>query len=97
MTITDNNTVFNISRPQVTLQADVTGANGEAISCAGLADGRIQATTTGAVGPLAYLWEDGTTNNTRSNLAAGNYSLTVTDAAGCTATTPASRSMNPHR
>lgn len=45
------------------------------------------ATVTAAAGtaPYTYLWSNTTTNATASNLVAGNYSVTVTDASGCVA------------
>ena len=36
--------------------------------------------------PVTYLWSDGQTNQTASNLTAGTYTVTITDANGCTAT-----------
>ena len=33
--------------------------------------------------PYSYSWEDGSTSNTLSNVAAGSYTLTITDANGC--------------
>ena len=47
-------------------------------------------TASGGTGALSYSWSDGTsqvgTNLDLLNLGAGNYTLTVTDAAGCQAT-----------
>ncbi len=40
----------------------------------------------GGNGPFTYLWSNGNTTNNPTNLAAGIYCCTVTDAAGCTAT-----------
>ena len=37
------------------------------------------------VGPYTYLWSDGQTTPTARNLSAGTYTVTVTDANGCTA------------
>jgi hypothetical protein len=34
--------------------------------------------------PFAYLWSDGSTSEDRANLPEGSYSVTVTDAIGCT-------------
>jgi hypothetical protein len=34
---------------------------------------------TGSTGPFTYLWSDGSTSANRTNLAAGTYTLTVTD------------------
>ena len=49
----------------------------------------------GGNAPYSYSWSDGTTNATVVSLTAGAYSLTVTDAHGCTATTPVSVSQPP--
>ena len=42
-----------------------------------------------AAGGVSYLWSDSQTTATASNLASGIYTVTVTDANGCTATTSA--------
>jgi len=34
-------------------------------------------------GPYTYLWDDASTNPTRTNLTAGTYFFTITDASGC--------------
>ncbi|MBK9463014.1 MAG: T9SS type A sorting domain-containing protein [Sphingobacteriales bacterium] len=39
--------------------------------------------------PYTYLWSDGQTTATASNLWAGNYTATITDVNGCTTTTTA--------
>lgn len=54
------------------------------VSCNGLADGSINATASGGNGPYSYLWTPGNaTTASISSLSAGNYSLLITDAAGC--------------
>jgi hypothetical protein len=53
-------------------------------SCNGL--GSIDAITTGGVSPYIFRWHDGNTTSTRTNLLAGTYSVTITDAAGCDTT-----------
>jgi gliding motility-associated-like protein len=54
--------------------------------CNGTSNGRIEITTGGGVPPYSYTWNDGATTEDRSNLAAGNYSVTVTDNNQCTVT-----------
>jgi hypothetical protein len=44
-------------------------------------NGSITATPTGQAGLITYLWSDGQTTQTASNLSAGTYSVTVTDLA----------------
>ena len=66
----------------------VTGAMGvpNAVSCNGGNDGSV--TVTGSGGTMAvdytYLWSDGQTTATASNLAAGNYSVVISDDNSCT-------------
>ncbi len=49
------------------------------------ANGSILLTLTGGAGNISVLWNDGSTDSDRLNLAAGTYSVTTTDANGCTA------------
>ena len=49
-------------------------------------DGSISANIQGGTAPFSYLWSNGSTDSTISGLSAGTYSLTVTDARGCTKT-----------
>ena len=53
--------------------------------CNGDATGSLTAGGNGGTPPYNFLWNDGTTANTLSNLAVGNYTVTVTDANACTA------------
>lgn len=55
-------------------------------TCNGICDGDVTALSAGGVLPHTYLWEDGSTSNTRSGLCTGVYPLTVTDAVGNTMT-----------
>jgi gliding motility-associated-like protein len=57
--------------------------NPTAASCAGLADGAIQAFATGGNGVLAYSWSDGGSGPARSDLLPAQYCVTVEDANGC--------------
>lgn len=57
------------------------------VTCNGGNDGSATVATTGGIGPLTYLWApSGGTGSTESTLTAGSYTVTVTDANGCTAT-----------
>jgi hypothetical protein len=67
-----------------TMQINVTSTNP---ACAGSSNGTSAITfTTAGLTPYQYAWSNGQTTTTASNLAAGSYSVTVTDASGCTAT-----------
>lgn len=66
----------------------LTDYNGYEVSCAGHTDGQIGATTSFGYAPLAYNWSTGhPTVGTLEDLGAGSYTLTVTDAEGCTSMT----------
>ena len=54
------------------------------IRCFGINNGRIFISVSGGTNPYSYLWSDGNTTQDRFGLAAGVYSVSVTDAGGCT-------------
>ena len=62
--------------------------NGFNISCNIYNDGSLQAIPTGGIPPYNFSWSNGinglNSNNTISNLTAGEYSVTISDDAGCT-------------
>jgi hypothetical protein len=49
-------------------------------------NGSIGVTISGGTSPYSFLWSNGATTSSLSNLATGAYYLTVTDSVGCTAT-----------
>ncbi|MET0391615.1 MAG: choice-of-anchor L domain-containing protein [Chitinophagaceae bacterium] len=53
------------------------------ISCFGQSNGSIQASVTGGTAPYSYSWSNGASSASLSNLNAGSYTLTVTDAKSC--------------
>lgn len=63
------------------------GGLGTPITCPGLSNGFATANPQNGVMPYTYLWNNGWTQQVLMNAAPGNYSVTVTDAAGCVATT----------
>ena len=56
------------------------------VSCLGGATGAISSSITGGTAPYTYLWNNNATSSGLTNIVAGTYTLTVTDATGCTAT-----------
>jgi len=57
--------------------------NGQAISCTGAQDGSLTVNVLNGAAPYEYIWGNGSVSDTRSNLSAGTYSVTISDAAGC--------------
>jgi gliding motility-associated-like protein len=55
-------------------------------STCGDPDGSASVSTSGGTPGYTYVWSNASTNDTISNLAAGSYSVTATDANGCTST-----------
>ena len=56
----------------------------DTVSCNGKHDGSASSLVFGGIEPYFYLWSNGSSNDTLKNVGSGSFSLTVTDAAGCT-------------
>lgn len=65
------------------VSVSTTGAD---VTCNGDADGTATATASGGTAPYTFAWSNGSTSASISGLAAGTYSVTVTDANNCTGT-----------
>ncbi|QLH45204.1 MAG: SprB repeat-containing protein [Bacteroidota bacterium] len=79
---------FQPATPCSTPCALVVDASKTDVTCNGAIDGAISALiTSGGVSPYTYNWSNMATTQTITNLAPGTYSVTVTNANGCTATT----------
>ena len=77
---------FTVTEPSE-LVAGITVAPGGEIDCNGNSTGSLQSTTTqGGTLPYTYLWSNGSTAASINGLSAGQYSLFITDANGCTNT-----------
>ncbi len=86
VTVTDNNTCtsvnsYTVTQPATALTSSISSAN---VSCNGGNNGSATVTATGGTPTYSYLWGGGQTTPTISGLTAGTYSVTVTDANGCT-------------
>ncbi|NDA88453.1 MAG: hypothetical protein EBY14_13225 [Betaproteobacteria bacterium] len=77
-------TSVTISQPQGALVLSTTKVD---VLCFGNSTGSINLTVTGGTAPYTYAWSNNTTQEDPQNLAAGTYTVTVTDANGCTAQT----------
>jgi len=55
-------------------------------SCNNVNDGQVLATVSGGTAPYTYVWNNSATSNPITNLSAGTYTVTVTDANSCTTT-----------
>lgn len=49
-------------------------------------DGNVSVSVSGGAQPYSYSWSNGGTSSSIGNLAAGSYTITITDGTGCTAT-----------
>lgn len=56
------------------------------LKCFGKNNGSATATPSGGNGNFTFAWSNGQTGQTASNLPAGNFTVTATDAGGCTKT-----------
>lgn len=87
VTVTDSEGCSLIRSAEVTeAEGLVLSLNTELVSCAGGADGQVSVQATGGEGQYTYAWSKAGAGNVTQlgNLSAGNYTVTVTDAFGCT-------------
>lgn len=87
LTLTDINNCtltesFTISQPPAILVNSMVTQ----ISCNGAQDGGIRLNPGGGSGEYTFDWSNGNTTNQISGVGAGNYSVAVTDAEGCSTT-----------
>lgn len=71
-----------IAAPVNNIQVTPTITN----SSCGNNNGSISISASGGTAPYTYLWSSGQTTSNINNLASGNYSVTIQDAAGCSFT-----------
>lgn len=76
---TVKNTTYVVSvYPKVTASANTVN-----LTCYGAANGVIDVTAGGGIPTYTYNWNNGLAVSSSNTLAAGNYSITITDAVGC--------------
>ncbi len=89
VTITDANGCVDVAQ---TVVANVTAMNISVVSltdasCFGTTDGGLSVNVTGGILPYQYLWSpSGGTSNTITNVAAGIYTIQISDSTNCLAT-----------
>jgi uncharacterized protein (TIGR02145 family) len=64
--------------------------NPGSVICNGTSTGAITSNVSGGTAPYTYLWSNNSTSSTINSLSAGNYTLTVSDAVGCSSTSSTS-------
>ena len=89
VTVSDDNGCSDIACVTITNPSQVTATitTTNNVACLGDSTGSATVTATGGTGGYTYLWEAAAgsqTTATATNLAAGSYIVTVTDANGCT-------------
>lgn len=87
VTVTDaNGCIANESVVLGSPTAITSNVTGTDPSCFGGNDGTADLTVNGGTAPFTFSWSSGSTQEDPINLVAGNNSVTITDANGCTAT-----------
>lgn len=85
VTVTDGENCSAVLSAAVTEPSElIAGASATPLSVAGASDGTATADPQGGTSPYIFAWDNGSTMPALSGLAAGFYTVTVTDAHNCT-------------
>ncbi len=86
VTVTDGLGCSAIANSSITQPTAIAvSATPTNVLCTGSSTGAITIAASGGVGILSYNWGGGITTSNRTGIPAGTYTVTVTDANGCTA------------
>ncbi|MFK7810095.1 MAG: lamin tail domain-containing protein [Saprospiraceae bacterium] len=85
VTITDNSNCTNVASVEITEPAPIVlNASQTDVACNGGNNGSVTLNPSGGAGPYNFAWNNGATTNQITNLAAGDYIVTITDNNACT-------------
>ena len=87
--VSKNSLVQTSCQKEVTLSIISANAVPTPAACNGAASGSVDLTVSGGTAPYTYLWSNGATTQDLTNVAAGTYTVTITDDEGCTQTASA--------
>jgi len=89
-TITDGNCTQELSNLEVVAPPPIEIAQNDLdhVRCFGQSNGAIDLAVFGATPPYDFLWSNNAPTEDLANLPTGNYQSTITDANGCTFTSP---------
>ena len=86
ISVTDTNGCVTIQTLTITEPVALASNPTSTSATCGNSNGTADAVASGGTGAYTYVWSNSQTSATISNLAGGSYSVTVTDANGCTTT-----------
>ncbi|MCE7956142.1 MAG: hypothetical protein DYH00_10845, partial [Bacteroidetes bacterium CHB6] len=97
VTVTDQHNCSKSATVNIpsTLPITASVSSFQNVTCYGDSTGSIQITAGGGTPPLTYLWSNGATTANISQLTAGTYTVTITDAVQCTTTITQTITQNP--
>jgi arylsulfatase A-like enzyme len=84
VTVTDANGCTTITTTNITQSNTIAVSANESNASCGQSNGTISLSVNGGLEPFNYSWNTGNSMKDLSNLAAGTYSVTITDANNCT-------------